>query len=483
MGAALAERETAEHALGVEDGLPSPATISGFQYRRCASSHVGQVLRGTYRILRRIDAGGMAVVYEAEQLRLRRLVAVKFVARHLAGDSGAMQRFRREAELLSRLNHPHVVSVLDFDADDQGEPYLVMELLRGETLATRLDRARMLPLGETVQIVSQVAAGLGAAHRAMIVHRDLKPPNVFLESIPGEPVIAKLLDFGISKAPVSGRRLTRDHSVIGTPEYMAPEQASGGTGSVDHRADQYSLAAITYEMLAGRTPFAGEDAVAVLVDVVTKQPRPLAEIAPWAAAVSDVVMRALAKQPGKRFGSVGDFVAELRRAAEQERVSLTSIAPPAPVATAAQTPPSRISATPWELYAHATPVDAQMAVDRARAALDEGDIAEAARRAEIAADLGKHTSDGRAAAIVELSSSLLEHIFISRLGGLQRRLFVVKAIATGDRLSLSPEQVFLLSRIDGGLSVEDTLDVAAMPRLEALRLLTGLERRSFVAVR
>lgn len=141
---------------------------------------VGRLLRGTYRILATLDEGGMGRLYRAEHQRLRRPVAVKVMARYLSANPEALTRFRREAEIVSQLDHPHIVQILDFDTTDTGEPYIVMELLSGETLSRRLDRHRILPLRDTVDIVVQIASGLTLAHRTGVVHRDLKPDNVFL---------------------------------------------------------------------------------------------------------------------------------------------------------------------------------------------------------------------------------------------------------------------------------------------------------------
>src|SRR6187455_2611697 len=160
---------------------------------------LGTTIRGTYRILRTLDQGGMGMVFEAEHVRLKRRVAVKVLAQHLAKDAHALARFNREAEIISQLQHPHVGQVSDFDTTEAGEPYLVMELLSGESLASRLDRERCLPVADALAIAYQVSAGLAAAHAANIVHRDLKPANIFLTQVPDGGILVKLLDFGISK--------------------------------------------------------------------------------------------------------------------------------------------------------------------------------------------------------------------------------------------------------------------------------------------
>jgi serine/threonine-protein kinase len=209
-----------------------------------AEALIGTTLRGSYRVVEVLDQGGMGMVFIAEHTRLKRRVAVKLLAKHLVGDDNALARFHREAEIISQLAHPNIVQVVDFDTTEAGEPYLVMELLKGESLDTLLERERRLPLAEAVRISMQTAAGLTAAHDAEIVHRDLKPGNIFLSEIPGGASFVKLLDFGISKRTGGSRKLTGQFDILGTPDYMAPEQASGKTALVDHRGDQVSLAVI-----------------------------------------------------------------------------------------------------------------------------------------------------------------------------------------------------------------------------------------------
>ncbi|HYQ18706.1 MAG TPA: serine/threonine-protein kinase, partial [Polyangiaceae bacterium] len=241
---------------------------------------LGTTLRGTYKILRTLDQGGMGLVFEAEHVRLKRRLAVKVLAQHLVKDALALARFNREAEIISQLQHPHVVQVTDFDTTESGELYLVMELLSGESLATRLERERCLPIADALRIAHQASSGLAAAHAAKIVHRDLKPANIFLTHVPGQGTVVKLLDFGISKRSGAAKGLTGEYDILGTPDYMAPEQALGKTAQVDHRGDQYALAVITYEMLAGRTPFAGDDVMEVLRQVIGAEPPPIEQLAP-----------------------------------------------------------------------------------------------------------------------------------------------------------------------------------------------------------
>jgi serine/threonine protein kinase len=218
---------------------------------------VGTVLQDSYRITRAIGRGGMGAVYEGTQLRLNKRVAIKVLARELSSNQEALARFRREAEVTSQLGHPHIVQVNDFGTTPSGEPYLVMEFLEGEDLDQRIRRARQMPLAATTNIIKQIASALSSTHARGIVHRDLKPANIFLMEIEGEADFVKIVDFGISKVRAATLRLTGASAVIGTPNYMSPEQAAGQVEEVDHRTDQWSLACIAYELLSGRGPFLG----------------------------------------------------------------------------------------------------------------------------------------------------------------------------------------------------------------------------------
>ena len=283
---------------------------------------IGQTLRGTYRILSALDQGGMGLVFEAEHTRLRRRVAVKVLARHLTSDTQALARFNREAEIISQLEHPHIVQILDFDTTEQGEPYIVMELLKGESLSDRLEREGCLSIEDSARIALQVASGLFAAHQASIVHRDLKPANIFLSTMPGQGGgrVVKLLDFGISKRVGVGRSLTGEFDVLGTPDYMAPEQALGKTASVDHRGDQYALAVIAFEMLSGQTPFSGSDLMDVLQKVVSVSAPPIERFAPHVSPlVGTVLKRGLEKDPAARYPTVLDFALAFSAACESSQ--------------------------------------------------------------------------------------------------------------------------------------------------------------------
>jgi eukaryotic-like serine/threonine-protein kinase len=280
---------------------------------------VGTTLEGAYRITRLIAKGGMSAVYEAIQVRLNQRVAVKVMARELASNQEALARFHREAEITSQLRHPHLVTVMDFGTAPAGEPYLVMEHLDGIDLDHRIRRDGKLPLPTAVHITKQVASALAAAHDQGIVHRDLKPANVFLVELPGEPDFAKILDFGISKVRAAGTQLTKASSILGTPNYMSPEQATGMLDEIDHRTDQWALACIVWEMLSGRAPFASDEISAVFYQVIHLDPQPLRKRAPGVpAAVEAVLHRALSKNMAARFPSTRDFADALASAAFEQ---------------------------------------------------------------------------------------------------------------------------------------------------------------------
>jgi serine/threonine-protein kinase len=302
----------------------------------------GTILARSYELVRELAHGGMGTVWEARHLRLSSPIAVKVLRGIGDASSETFRRFRREAEIASQLGHPHIVKVLDFDALPDGSPFLVMELLRGESLRDRIGRG---PLGLelALDLTRQIGSALHAAHRAGIVHRDLKPENIFLSQVAGQDrPHAVLLDFGISKLASAGTALTQEGTIFGTPQYMAPEQAD--QAETDARTDQYALAAV-YEMLCGAPAFEPGPSLKVLYRVVNTCPPRLDARAPGIApAIAVVVESAMAKAPAQRFPDVLHFVHELERATGASAPTIAvggarSFEPTLPPADGAPLPP------------------------------------------------------------------------------------------------------------------------------------------------
>ena len=275
----------------------------------------GLVLDGSYELVAPLGEGGMGEVWRARHLRLPREVAIKVLMASAAASDADMARFRREAEVTSRLGHPNIVEVLDFNTLPDGRAYLVMELLEGEDLRHRIARGPVA-LADALDIVEQVASALQVAHRAGVIHRDLKPENVFVFDktvARGTELGVKVLDFGISKMLGDQTHLTQTGKIIGTPAYMSPEQAQGKHDLIDGRTDQFSLATVAYELLGGGVAFGGTTFAEVICKVVLETPPALCEVEPKVPrGISDAIARAMAKEPGQRFGSLGGFVQALR---------------------------------------------------------------------------------------------------------------------------------------------------------------------------
>jgi serine/threonine protein kinase len=300
-----------------DDSLVCPKDGSDLFVKRIYNNDsdmlAGITLDNKYKLERRVGRGGMGAVYIAHHTKFNKQVAVKVLSRDMTEDPSCFERFKREAEASARIKHPNAVSVIDFGQTVEQIVYLVMEYVDGLTLRKLIERESRLTPERTVNIARQICAGIGAAHRAGIVHRDLKPDNVMIEIIDGQEV-AKVLDFGIAKLKDSQQlsQITKTDSVLGTPNYMSPEQCSGGT--IDHLSDIYSLGVMLYEMLAGRVPFQAASAPAVIVQHVTKDPTPLSQVSSVPEPLSHVVMRALDKQPSRRQQTALDLATQLEAA-------------------------------------------------------------------------------------------------------------------------------------------------------------------------
>src|SRR5919206_1021353 len=256
------------------------------------STLVGMSLNGRYRLDAQIGAGGMSTVYRAFDLTLERVVAVKLMHREIASDSDQLERFRREARSVAQFSHPHIVGVIDAGEDD-GRPYIVFEYVEGETLKERIRRMGRLPVAEAVAYAVEIARALGYAHQRHIVHRDVKPQNVLIDAEGS----AKVTDFGIARS-LEEEGLTADGRVLGTTDYVSPEQALGRP--VTGQSDLYSLGIVLYEMLTGEVPFKGENQVAVAMRHVREEiPDVQAKRPEVSSALGAVVDRATAKDLSK----------------------------------------------------------------------------------------------------------------------------------------------------------------------------------------
>ncbi|MFW5741483.1 MAG: serine/threonine-protein kinase, partial [Myxococcota bacterium] len=240
---------------------------------------VGRIIGEKYRVHSLIGEGGMGTVYEAEHLQIGRRVAIKVLNRAHLGRKEAVARFHQEARAAGAIGHPNICEIYDVGRLDDGSPYLVMERLHGKTLADRINIEGALPFEDVITILTQVLSALVAAHEKGIIHRDIKPENIFLAERVGCAPVVKILDFGISKsADDSDLSLTRTGMVMGTPFYMAPEQARGE--HIDHRVDIYACGVILYEALTGRRPFIASNYNALVVQVLSAQPRDPRELRP-----------------------------------------------------------------------------------------------------------------------------------------------------------------------------------------------------------
>ncbi len=305
----------------------------------------GQLVDGRFRIEAHLATGGMGEVYRAEHVHLKRAIALKLLRRSLSGDVEMWGRFEREAQLVSRLENAHIVRVFDFGRTADGQLFLAMEFVEGETLEARLKRGLLSP-AEAVEILAQVLDGLNEAHGLGVVHRDLKPPNIMLGHRRDGGVRAKILDFGIARlsdalAERDSSKLTQIGMVMGTPAYLAPEQALAD--ELDHRTDIYAMGCVAYEVLTGRPPFVGAELRKVISQHLTAAPLDPAQLRPELSTLpglSAAVLKALAKEREHRFQNVVEFREALRKGLQPLGENALTVAPPVPEPSAPWPPPA-----------------------------------------------------------------------------------------------------------------------------------------------
>jgi serine/threonine protein kinase len=286
------------------------------------------LLGGRYRLEAKLGSGGMGVVFRATDLTMKRAVAVKLIrgVDGVALDEEVAGRFLREAKNTARIQHENIIEVYDLGRSDQGDMFFVMELLEGESLSTKIRRDGKLPINVAVHIARQMCAALHVAHAAGIIHRDLKPANVMLIERGGQTNYVKVLDFGVAKSytPDQQTQLTHTGMLVGTVEYMAPEQIMGRV--VDGRTDIYSLGIVMYRMFTGKAPFRDGGVPALIHAHLNVFPKPMTDTAPEIPGALDrVILRCLAKQPEQRYESMEELSRALVAALEPEDLGLVSL--------------------------------------------------------------------------------------------------------------------------------------------------------------
>ncbi|HYX71018.1 MAG TPA: serine/threonine-protein kinase, partial [Terriglobales bacterium] len=296
------------------------------QLRALSELLQGMVIRDKYQVLEKIGAGGMAVVYKARHLAFNEIRALKLVSSRMLEDQDFLKRFKTEAVVTRKLQHANAVRVDDIDTTEDGRPFIVMEYVEGQNLRQVIGKAGRIEVNRALKIAMQVALALGAAHRLGITHRDIKPDNILLVTQPDSSDLVKVLDFGIAKVREgafdtgAGYTATQTGMVVGTPQYISPEQAMGKHGKeVDGRADLYSLGVVIYEMITGQLPFESDTPMGMLIHHIQTAPRPPHLLRPELnipEPVSKLLMKALAKHPEDRFQSADEMYEALRHPRE-----------------------------------------------------------------------------------------------------------------------------------------------------------------------
>ncbi|MDP9267521.1 MAG: protein kinase [Acidobacteriota bacterium] len=301
--------------------------------RAISELRTGMVIRDKYQILEKIGAGGMAVVYLAKHLAFNELRAIKVVNSRLLDDENFLRRFRSEAIITRKLQHPNAVRVDDLDSTEDGRPFMVMEYVHGKDLRHLIQNTGPLPIRRSLTIARQAASALAAAHALGITHRDIKPDNILMTDTGDSTDLVKVLDFGIAKVREAGlesaHSSTKTGMVVGTPQYISPEQAMGRHGEqIDGRADLYSLGVVLYEMVTGRLPFESDTPMGMLLHHIQSTPPPAHEISPELRipeGLSVMLVHALEKDRMLRYQNAAEFIAALDDVEEQLRTGVTNV--------------------------------------------------------------------------------------------------------------------------------------------------------------
>jgi serine/threonine-protein kinase len=325
-GSRLVQRQTMNMTPSSSSATPAPPrnTVIGRAEPAPPVTHtnlVGQVLDGRYEVVRKVGEGGMSFVYLAKDVATQEQFAIKVLSADLSKDQNAMARLKREASLGMRLAHPNVCHIIRLGETQDGLVYVVMPFVTGELLSDRANRLGTLPADEVVRFVRDIAAGLQVAHDLKIVHRDLKPENVMIRRDADGVERAVVMDFGLAKERRAGaelQKLTATGIILGTPEFMSPEQLRGKP--LDARTDVYSLSLMTFEMLTGTLPFAGRTQQEMVVSRLRNEPTRLRTVDPeLPEAMEHVLLKAMSREADSRYATAPEFADALAGAAQGRR--------------------------------------------------------------------------------------------------------------------------------------------------------------------
>ena len=413
-----------------------PKDGAALQLQRGTSTDlIGSIVAERYHITQRLGAGGMGRVYLAQHVKMGRPCAIKVLHPAMAGDADAIGRFNREAANASRIDHPNVAAIYDFGETHDGLLYLAMQYIEGETLTQVMRRSGALTPLRASDITRQAAEGLHAAHAIGIVHRDLKPDNIMVSTDVDGLDSVKVVDFGIAKAMGEvAQGVTRTGIVVGTPEYMSPEQLAGEP--VDGRSDQYSLAMVAFNLLTGELPFPAASTGTMVVMRLTERPRTLAAVRPevaWPAELEAAMAKALDREPARRYATTRDFAHALHAGAAMMSTRIVTASPVTETTSSSSSAPTRIASpnAVWDgngtrlqrlrrmrwsavgivalvLVASAVAGRGAIRAARGRRALVQGIAALRAGRREVA-------RDRLAAASAGLPNDPAPHVYLSRL--------------------------------------------------------------------